>query len=154
MLVESRWDGNIRELRNVIERASLLADGALVTEKELASSMPPTSPAMCTDADAAPAAPVAAAAPYGAPAVDPNADPPLLSTVEREHILRALQHARGNKKAAARMLGVSRRALYRRLERLGLDSTISRRSHPDNGTASTPAAEEGPHEDSMPGALD
>jgi DNA-binding NtrC family response regulator len=55
-------------------------------------------------------------------------EPPLLSTVEREHILRALQHARGNKKAAAKLLGVSRRALYRRLERLGLESTISRRS--------------------------
>jgi DNA-binding NtrC family response regulator len=96
--------------------------------------------------------PVAASA-YGTPAAaDPDADPPLLSTVEREHILRALQHARGNKKAAARMLGVSRRALYRRLERLGLDSTISRRSHADNG-ATTPAAEE-PIEDSMPGALD
>jgi DNA-binding NtrC family response regulator len=154
MLVEARWDGNIRELRNVIERASLLADGSLVTEKELASCMPPITPAMPAAADAAPAAPAAASSPYGAPAVDPDADPPLLSTVEREHILRALQHARGNKKAAARMLGVSRRALYRRLERLGLDSTISRRSHADNGTATTPAAEEGPLDDSMPGALD
>jgi hypothetical protein len=51
------------------------------------------------------------------------------------------------------MLGVSRRALYRRLERLGLDSTISRRSHVDNGTAST-APEEGPLGDLGPGALD
>ena len=41
----------------------------------------------------------------------------------------------------------------RSLERLGLDSTISRRTHVDNGTT-TAAAEEGPLEDSMPGALD
>ena len=47
--------------------------------------------------------------------------------VEREHIQRALQRANGNKKAAARMLGLSRRALYRRLERLDLGDTISRR---------------------------
>jgi transcriptional regulator with GAF, ATPase, and Fis domain len=154
MLVDARWDGNIRELRNVIERASLLADGSLVTERELAPCMPPVTPLAPADADAAPTAPAVAAAPFGAPASDPDADPPLLSTVEREHILRALQHARGNKKAAARMLGVSRRALYRRLERLGLDSTISRRSHADNGTATPAAAEEGPLEDSVPGALD
>ena len=138
----------------MIERASLLADGSLVTEKELAPCMPPITPAMPIDEGVAPAAPVAASSPYGAPASDPDADPPLLSTVEREHILRALQHARGNKKAAARMLGVSRRALYRRLERLGLDSTISRRSHADNGATTPAAAEEGPLEDSMPGALD
>ena len=36
-----------------------------------------------------------------------------LSDVEREHIMRALQHAAGNKKKAAALLGVSRRALYR-----------------------------------------
>jgi len=47
--------------------------------------------------------------------------------VEREHIQRALVRARGNKKAAARMLGLSRRALYRRLERLNLGDTIIRR---------------------------
>jgi DNA-binding NtrC family response regulator len=35
--------------------------------------------------------------------------------------------AGGNKKAAAKMLGLSRRALYRRLERLDLAATISRR---------------------------
>ena len=57
-----------------------------------------------------------------------DGEPPLLATVERDHILRALQHARGNKKVAARLLGVSRRALYRRLERLGLEGTIVRRS--------------------------
>ena len=94
------------------------------------------------------AAPRAAVAPGAPPAGDD-----LLVNVEREHIQRALLRANGNKKAAARMLGVSRRALYRRLERLGLDSTISRRSHAD-GAAVPAAAEEGPLEDSMPGALD
>jgi DNA-binding NtrC family response regulator len=54
----------------------------------------------------------------------------LLATVEREHIQRALARANGNKKAAARMLGLSRRALYRRLERLDLGDTIMRRREP------------------------
>ena len=51
----------------------------------------------------------------------------LLATVERDHIQRALLRAGGNKKAAAKMLGLSRRALYRRLERLDLSDTITRR---------------------------
>jgi DNA-binding NtrC family response regulator len=54
-------------------------------------------------------------------------DHDLLVNVEREHIQRALLRANGNKKAAARMLGLSRRALYRRLERLDLSDTIARR---------------------------
>ena len=60
-----------------------------------------------------------------AAAHDGNDD--LLVTVERDHIQRALVRAGGNKKAAANMLGLSRRALYRRLERLDLSNTITRR---------------------------
>jgi DNA-binding NtrC family response regulator len=115
MLVAAPWDGNVRELRNVLERACLVADGDFVTERELAEAMP---------------APIVRAP--GALLVQPaltedDSGGQLLSTVEREHILRALQRAGGNKKAAARMLGVSRRALYRRLERLDLGATITRR---------------------------
>jgi DNA-binding NtrC family response regulator len=131
ILVQARWDGNIRELRNVIERACLLSDAAIVTEQDVQSCMPPDVPLTPAhalyDAGHLPAPSMPAPSSHGGP----DTEPPLLSTVEREHILRALQHARGNKKAAARMLGVSRRALYRRLERLGLESTISRRSPHD-----------------------
>ena len=38
LLTESPWDGNVRELRNVVERACILADGEFVTERELALS--------------------------------------------------------------------------------------------------------------------
>jgi DNA-binding NtrC family response regulator len=62
-----------------------------------------------------------------APVQQRSADADLLVNVEREHIQRALMRANGNKKAAARMLGLSRRALYRRLERLDLGDTIMRR---------------------------
>jgi DNA-binding NtrC family response regulator len=50
-----------------------------------------------------------------------------LSDVERDHILHALRRSHGNKKKAAMLLGVSRRALYRKLERLDLGETIARR---------------------------
>jgi DNA-binding NtrC family response regulator len=119
LLAAARWDGNVRELRNVIERASLLADGPYLTESDIATCLP--------DEDPRPSPADAPKVPREAAGWAEHTEPPLLATVERDHILRALQHARGNKKAAARLLGVSRRALYRRLERLGLESTIIRR---------------------------
>jgi DNA-binding NtrC family response regulator len=115
LLASALWDGNVRELRNVIERACILADGDVITERELAGSLTGRQSA------AVPAAPPRT--------VDTRpADGELLVNVERDHIQRALARAGGNKKAAAQMLGLSRRALYRRLERLELSDTIIRRS--------------------------
>jgi DNA-binding NtrC family response regulator len=118
LMSSAMWEGNVRELRNVIERACILADGDFITERDVVVSMP--APIAC-----APANPHSLAA---SPVSSPEAD--LLVTVERDHIQRALIRAGGNKKAAAKMLGLSRRALYRRLERLDLASTISRRREP------------------------
>jgi transcriptional regulator with GAF, ATPase, and Fis domain len=118
MLTTGSWDGNVRELRNVIERACILTDGEFITERELAMSMPseaPVLPRPVLQPEAAPMRPSAAG------------ETDLLVNVEREHIQRALARSGGNKKAAAKMLGQSRRALYRRLERLDLSSTIARR---------------------------
>jgi two-component system response regulator RegA len=47
-----------------------------------------------------------------------------LVEVEREHIIRTLEQVRGNKAVAARMLGISRRAFYRPLERHGLHQRV------------------------------
>jgi DNA-binding NtrC family response regulator len=115
LLAAAPWEGNVRELRNVIERACILADGDVITERELAVSMPAAGAARPLGADTA----IAGVAAPG--------EPELLVTVERDHIQRALARAGGNKKAAAKMLGLSRRALYRRLERLDLAETITRR---------------------------
>lgn len=67
------------------------------------------------------------------PAVEPPpfptaAPPDGLEAVEREHIVRVLTDVRGNKVAAARRLGISRRTLYRRLERHGLIEPAARHS--------------------------
>jgi len=117
LLAMAPWDGNVRELRNVIEHACILADGEFITERELSISLPSVQAAV----SAANTGRVASS-PH-----EPSNSGDLLVTVEREHIQRALQRANGNKKAAARMLGLSRRALYRRLERLDLGDTIMRR---------------------------
>jgi transcriptional regulator with GAF, ATPase, and Fis domain len=116
LLAAGAWEGNVRELRNVIERACILSDGEFITEREVMLSMPSEAPIAVVRTTMLAAQPAAAA---------PESD--LLVNVEREHIQRALMRANGNKKAAAKMLGLSRRALYRRLERLDLAATITRR---------------------------
>ncbi len=115
VLLDRRWDGNVRELRNVIERACILCEGQLITERELplaghtAESATPPSPVPPEDV------PIEAASTRG------------LATVEREQIVKVLETTAGNKKAAAKLLGLSRRALYRRLEQHGLGESIQRR---------------------------
>lgn len=118
MLGGAPWDGNVRELRNIIERACILTDGDFITERELAVSMPAAGSAWIEKRTATTG---------DTDAADPALDSDLLVTVERDHIQRALLRSNGNKKAAAKMLGLSRRALYRRLERLDLSATITRR---------------------------
>ncbi len=113
LLSAAHWEGNIRELRNILERACILVDGEFISERDLAVNSAP--------AVARPAESVRTAQ------APPAGDRDLLVTVERDHIERALVRAGGNKKAAAKMLGLSRRALYRRLERLDLSGTITRR---------------------------
>ena len=117
ILSAAPWEGNVRELRNVLERACILADGDFLTEREVAASMPAPGPSLFRQVGGTSAP---------AEALPPGAEDSLAS-VEREHIQRALARAGGNKKVAAQMLGLSRRALYRRLERLDLAHSISRR---------------------------
>ncbi|HYT69074.1 MAG TPA: sigma-54 dependent transcriptional regulator [Vicinamibacterales bacterium] len=103
LLIYASWPGNVRELRNVLERACMLAEGFSLSEADIARCMP---------VESSQAAPPPAAATR-----DSGAD---LETVERDHIIEVLRAERGNKVAAARRLGISRRTLYRRLERHGL----------------------------------
>ena len=93
-LAAQPWPGNVRELRNLIERTAMLGEDA--------SSRSAREPLTFPRSAEVPSH------------VRPIAD------LEREEILRALAETRGNKKEAARRLGLSRRALYRRLEKFGL----------------------------------
>jgi DNA-binding NtrC family response regulator len=106
LLLNAKWDGNVRELKNVIERACMLTDGTLLSERELAGAFGPQAPS------ARPTAAVKARA-----AGDGSAGTVPLEEIERDHILEVLRQVNGNRMAAAKLLGISRRALYRRLER-------------------------------------
>jgi DNA-binding NtrC family response regulator len=107
LLQLAEWPGNVRQLRHVIERACLLSDGRILTERELAAAL------TAAGGGAARPTPVAVAA-------KPN--PNRMSTVQREQIARVLQEVGGNKTAAAQQLGMSRRSLYRWLERLDIQT--------------------------------
>jgi two-component system response regulator RegA len=72
-----------------------------------------------------------------APSIPGRASEPAtpLVEVEREHIIRTLEQVRGNKAVAARMLGISRRAFYRQLERHGLHQRVPMTRKDDAATA-------------------
>jgi two-component system response regulator HydG len=109
LLLGARWEGNVRELKNVVERACMLTDGTLVSERELVGAFGPERGAYGYGA-ASPAATKARAGHGGE-------GPAPLDEIERDHILDVLKQVKGNRMAAAKLLGISRRALYRRLER-------------------------------------
>lgn len=93
------WPGNVRQLRNAIERARILADNNVI---ELANFPPEI--------------------------VETNERQPALSAKEslilgemtRQHVIESLERAQGNKSQAAQSLGITRRSLYRLLEKYGI----------------------------------
>ncbi|HEY2106194.1 MAG TPA: sigma-54 dependent transcriptional regulator [Candidatus Binataceae bacterium] len=92
------WPGNVRQLRNVIERALVVSSGPLLTTADLPPELRRSRP--------------------GPPVLEVSIGDSSLEEVEREMINRTIEFAGGNKTKAAEMLGISLRTLYNRLERL------------------------------------
>src|SRR3954469_17175784 len=108
VLLTARWDGNIRELKNVVERACMLSEGTLVSDRELQGAFGPDRAAHAF----APAA--AAAAPLRRRHDDDQTAP--LDEIEREHMLDVLPQVNRNRMGAGRVPGISRPPLCPRLE--------------------------------------
>jgi DNA-binding NtrC family response regulator len=100
-LLAYTWPGNIRELRNVLERAMLLSEGQERIGPELF-------PAEVRNA------------PGGTGATADRHVPRSLDDVEREHIARTLKAHEGNRTHAARELGISRATLIKKIKQYGL----------------------------------
>jgi two-component system response regulator AtoC len=99
------WPGNVRELRNLVERLVVLNEDPLIDEVEVQRALGATL----------------------GPARDQRADDPgdnrlavHMSIAEKRALQSALRRAGGNRALAARMLGISRRTLYTKLDKLGL----------------------------------
>ena len=93
------WPGNVRELEHVVERAVALAPHAILSNDDL--------PPEVLQSDGS-----------GADRVEIL--PGTLKALQREQVLKMLESAQGNKERTARLLGISRRTLYRLLDRYGL----------------------------------
>jgi DNA-binding NtrC family response regulator len=91
------WPGNVRELRNAMERAALLSRGELILPEHLPNRVR--------------ALPTASQAPE-------NTDPQRLEEIERQAILQTLQANANNRTETAKALGISRRTLIYKLQRL------------------------------------
>ena len=99
------WPGNVRELENVVERAVILSPGDYIGEKDLPLNMSrPSAQAM------------------GEGHLEPEQQGDrALDHVEKLAISRALHKAGGNKSEAARLLGITRRTLYNKMGKYGLN---------------------------------
>jgi DNA-binding NtrC family response regulator len=98
LLQSMSWPGNIRELENLVERLVIFCStGEIVTDDIEQHRNTNSGPS------------------------DGTAAPETLRQVEREQILRVLRESGGNKSLAARRLGIERKTLYQKAQRLGID---------------------------------
>ncbi len=96
VLLSYHWPGNVRELKNLIERLVILCASDFIEPQDL---------------------PVPLAAPSGGPPVPAiSTEPRTLAEIERAHILEVVQSVSGNKSKAAKILGISRQTLRKKIE--------------------------------------
>ena len=108
MLEAYPFPGNVRELENVLERALTLSTNGFITPEHIRLRVASRAPA--------PETPTAVTAIDGNTALGSQ-----LESIEREAIVKALEQTRYNKTAAAKLLGMSFRALRYRIKKLGIE---------------------------------
>ncbi len=103
LLLSYAWPGNVREIKNIVERIVLLEDGDELLKEHLPTQMLQAAQrTRRTDL----------------PAARDDDSIRTLAEVEREHIMNVLKKADGNKSQAARLLGMSRQGLLEKLKRM------------------------------------
>jgi len=162
------WPGNVRELQNVMERAVLLAKGEVIEESAIPMPKPttkapaPVAPAAAAAPVSRPSAPASVSAPPPMNASDltleqlarlivnkmPNPSRggsrvDIFTQLEGAIVRAALERTRGNKQAAANLLGLYRPRLYSMLRKHNLHDTIreSEQNAPDDAAVDSDLAE-------------
>ena len=114
------WPGNIRELRNIIERAVILAKGHIIEEEDIA--LGGTAPSPAEDNNPLPAGghtPLLAGGHTASPAIE---------DVVMAHIISVLESVSGNRTRAAKLLGISRSTLIEKLKTYKIEENANRDS--------------------------
>jgi two-component system nitrogen regulation response regulator GlnG len=121
------WPGNVRELENTIQRACVLATSDLLTAKDIPLGNEPTG---TPTSDSATAGPAVEMTTEGAievllKAAQTDPDVQLLPWLEREFTLYAMKATKGNQVRAAKLLGITRATLRKRIERFGITRELT-----------------------------
>jgi len=135
LLEAHHWPGNVRELENVIQRALVVrkADAIMVADlpPEITAARPETAQAVSAER-VMPVVPAAAgvddvaglaAALFNWARLKPSAK--VLPAVERELVICALEETKGNQVQAAKLLGITRATLRKRIEKFGIQRELS-----------------------------
>ncbi|TIR95253.1 MAG: sigma-54-dependent Fis family transcriptional regulator, partial [Mesorhizobium sp.] len=124
MLQAYDWPGNIRQLENAVFRASVLAEGELLTEEEFPQIRAQVEGTVKLDAEPARAR---LQPRFGTlRALDERGNVRALADVEFEMIKLAIDHYNGQMSEVARRLGIGRSTLYRKLKEYGIDPEAGR----------------------------
>jgi two-component system response regulator AtoC len=100
-LMNYNWPGNVRELENCIQRALVLGTGPIIQAQDLPSPLF-----------------------YYTPETGKGGETLSLKELERQAIVKALQAARGNPARAAKLLGIGKTTIYRKLKDYGLGKNL------------------------------
>jgi DNA-binding NtrC family response regulator len=121
-LLRYHWPGNVRQLQNVIERAVVLAQGSMITRRNLpneivhSTAYDPTAAAQAGQFSS----PDMAEAPHAPARLLTDSQSLNLAEREKAALMAALDQCNGNKKKAAELLGIHRPTLYTKLKKFGL----------------------------------
>ena len=104
-MIRYEWPGNVRELRTAVEHAVVLSKGDMIQLSDLPQSVQSRGV-------------IQSETELSQPIIDKGVT---LEEAEKQLIIRTLQECRGNRTAAAKKIGISRRTLHRKLHRYGLE---------------------------------
>jgi two-component system response regulator PilR (NtrC family) len=124
VLSEYSFPGNVRELENILERALTLSSSGRITPEHIKLRATAPRPLVDTSGNPTPAAAGPAAVSPGVANLTPGSSVALgdqLDDIERNAIVKALEQTRYNKTAAAKLLGMTFRALRYRIKKLGIE---------------------------------